>query len=126
LESAVTSVRYPELRARLAAALEELCDPDVHQRLWLRGQRLSSSEFGFDDTLMAIIDETDIFESLVGDILVDSAELAALKQLRSAIEALNDEIGKSGQFEDALRAPTLWEAVLSGGRDMKLTMARTR
>jgi hypothetical protein len=119
----VTAVRYPELRARLVAAVHELCDETIHRRLWLHGDRLSSSEFGFDDTLLAVIDEPDMFESLVGDILVDSAEFDALQQLRSAIEVLVRDIGREGDYPDALRSPALWNAVLVKGREMNVILA---
>ena len=115
------SVQFPEMRARLRQAVDSLCDSDLHDRLWVRGQRTSSSELGFDDTLLFLVDEMEMFgpADLVGDVLIDDSELAAFQNLVSAIESLLQEIGKSGSFSDALASGTAWESCVAKACEMQ-------
>ena len=80
-------VRFPDLREHLRAAAHELRDEDIHDRLWVRGDRQSAGEFGFDDTLIVFIDETDMFGpgDLVGNLLIDEREAEALQAVQDAI-----------------------------------------
>lgn len=119
------SVRYPEVRVRLRQAVDALCDSRLQERLWLHGRRLSSSELGFDDTLLFLVDEMEMFgrNDLVGDVLVDDSELTAFSDLVSAIERLIRAIGEQGSFADALAAGAPWESSVTKACEMQRLMA---
>jgi hypothetical protein len=118
------SIRYPEMRARLREAVDALCDSRLQERLWLHGERRSSSELGFDDTLLFLVDEMEMFRSddLVGDVLVDGSELTAFSELVAAVERLIRAIGKQGSFADALAAGSPWESSVMKAREMQRLM----
>lgn len=119
LESAVT-VRFPEMRLRLRQAVDALCDQDLHERLWDRGERSSSSELGFNDTILFLADEMEMFPpaDLVGDVLTDDRELKALVDLRDALNRLLTTIGERGTYVDALRSGAPWHAVMREARSL--------
>jgi len=125
LESTV-SVRFPEMRLRLRQAVNTLCDRELHERLWIRGERASSSELGFDDTLLFLVDEMEMFAptDLVGDVLVDDAELDAFLCLSAALGGVVDAIGEHGTYADALKVDEAWQAVLEAARLMRNLLDR--
>lgn len=104
------SVRYPEIRARLKAGAGALRDEELHQRLWIHGQRASVSEPGFDDTLLIFVDELEMFGpgDLIGNVLVDEREQFSLEALQDSIRALIDRIGSNGSIRDALATGEIW------------------
>jgi hypothetical protein len=118
------------MRARLQQAVDELCDGDLHERLWLRGQRVSPTELGFDDTLLFLVDEMEMFgpDDLVGDILIDDFEFVAFKELTSAVETLIEAIGKRGSYADAVASGAPWESCVARAQEMqrRLDMATGR
>ena len=52
-------VEFPEMRARLFVAASSLCDQELQDRLWRRGERVNDEEEGFEDTILFVIDELD-------------------------------------------------------------------
>lgn len=104
------SIRYPEIRDRLKAAARALRDEELHQRLWIQGQRASLSEPGFDDTLLVFVDELDMFGpgDLIGNVLVDEREQNSLEALQDSIRALIDRIGSHGSITDAIATGDIW------------------
>jgi hypothetical protein len=123
LEPAVT-VQFPEMRARLGQAVDALTDPDFQERLWTRGERLSSAELAFDDTLLFLVDELEMFgpEGMVGRVLIDETELNAFTALTAAVEAVIDGIGKLGSFQDAKASGALWSGCVAKARDLQLLL----
>jgi hypothetical protein len=119
------SVRFPEMRARLRQAVDALCDRDFQERVWVHGKRTSPAELSFDDALLLVVDEMEMFSTteLVGDVLIDTSELRAFEDLVSAISELITAIGKSGSFADALASGSLWKECVKKAREMQLQLA---
>lgn len=125
LERAV-SVRFPEIRARLKQAVDALCDADLQNRLWLGGQRVSPSDLGFDDTLLFLVDEMEMFGAadLIGDVLIDDSELVAFRDLVAAVESLIETIGKGGSFGEALATGTHWQRCVKAAHELQRRMEK--
>lgn len=119
-------VRFPELRARIRTAAHALHDEQLHERLWLRGSRESTAELGFDDTLLVFVDERDMFGpgDLVGNVLVDERESAALDAVRDAVLALIDRIGSRGSFQDAVVTDEVWQRCKGEAAQLDLLLNR--
>ena len=121
-------VRYPEIRQRLRSAVGWLCDPTFQERLWLRGERRSTGELGFEDTLLVVIDELDEHawsrEELVGDVLLDSQELDAFVDLERAILALVDVLGTRAPYLDVIRQPA-WDVCVARAQVLRDLLGRT-
>jgi hypothetical protein len=109
------------IRARLSVAAAALCDDQLHDRLWLRGARLSPDELNFDDAVLVVIDELEMLDPTIriDDIFVDEWELAAFVRLSGALESLVAAIGKYGGFEDAVRSGPLWQECVVAARSLK-------
>jgi hypothetical protein len=120
-------VRFPDLREHLRAAAHELRDEDTHDRLWVRGDRQSPGEFGFDDTLMVFIDETETFGpgDLVGNLLIDEREAEALQAVQDAIRALIDLIGERGRFSDAVATGEVWDRCVKAAAQLEVLLNRS-
>jgi hypothetical protein len=111
---------FPELRERLDEAVTELCDEELQDRLWRRGERRNDRELGFDDAMLLVIDELDWPESseLVGSVSRNNAELAAFRRLSSALNDLVDVIGNRGTDVDAVASGAPWREVLAAARSL--------
>jgi len=120
------AVEFPEMRLRLRQAVDALGDAEFQERLWTRGERRSSSELGFDDTLLFLVDELEMCDrtELVGAVLMDDAELTAFTTLTVAVEAVIDATGKLGSFQDAKASGTLWASCVIGARELQLLLGR--
>jgi hypothetical protein len=116
MESAVN----PHIRSRLRDAVGALCDDDLHERLWIRGDRRDNSELTFDDAVLLVIDElaTPDPDELVGHVLVNGAELKAFVYLTGALNRLLAIIGQHGTYADALKSGTPWQAVMRDARSL--------
>jgi hypothetical protein len=112
LEPTMT-VSFPEIRLRLRQAVDTLCDGELHERLWRRGERASSAELGFNDTILFLVDEMEMFPptDLVGDVLTDDGELKAFVELTEALNRLLAIIGEHGTYADALKSGAPWQEV---------------
>jgi hypothetical protein len=112
------------MRLRLQQTVDALCNRDLHERLWLRGERASSSELGFNDTLLFLTDEMEMFApaDLVGDVLLDDCELTAFQNLTSAVETLIGAIGQHGSFADAIGSGGAWESFVAYPRKLQLRL----
>lgn len=104
-------VRYPEIRERLRIAACALSDEELHERLWIQGQRRSDAELGFNDALLVFVDELDMFGAgdLIGNVLADAREENAVAALQESIHALIDEIGNHGSIGDAIATGATWQ-----------------
>jgi len=122
----VMSVEFQEMRSRLRQAVDALGDAEFQERLWVRGERRSSSELGFDDTLLFLVDELEMFDrkELVGAVLTDEAELTAFTSLTVAVEAVIDATGKLGSFQDAKAAGVPWASCVTSARELQLLLGR--
>jgi hypothetical protein len=122
------TVEFPEMRSRLRQAVDALCDVDLQERLWVRGERKTRSEPGFDDTLLFLVDELEMYEvtELVGAVLMDVAELTAFTALTLAVEAVIDATGKLGSFQDAEASGVPWTTCVEMARALQLLLSRVR
>jgi hypothetical protein len=111
----------PHIRARLRDATAAICDQELHERLWLRGDRATDSEMTFDDAVLVVIDElaTPQPEELVGHVLATDTELAAFLRLSKVLNELVDTIGDHGTYADALKAGASWHAVEGAARSLE-------
>jgi hypothetical protein len=109
------------IRARLKAAVDALCDDELHQRLWLHGERLSPDELTFDDAVLFVIDELSASDptELVGHFLMDERELAAFLYLSHALELLVASIGEDGTFADAVTSGSPWQQCVDAARSVQ-------
>ena len=96
MESFVTSVRHPSMRAEVVLAVRSLADPGYQQRVWIRREYPQDSFFDdltqnvnilFDDT-GALPDPT----SAVGDILYPN-QVDTMAALGNVLDPLLDELG---------------------------------
>lgn len=115
------NVHFPEMRLRLHQAVDALCDEDFQDRLWLQGRRTDSFELGFEDTMLFLIDEMEMFSTteLVGDVLINGSELAAFTGLADAVEKLMAIIGDRGTFKDARASGPPWQSCVVQAREMR-------
>jgi hypothetical protein len=122
----VTALEFPEMRLRLRQAVDALSDAEFQERLWARGERRSSSELGFSDTLLFLVDELEMYDRtvLVGTVLIDELELTAFTALTVAVEALIDAKGKLGSFQDAKASGALWASCVTNARELQLLLGR--
>ena len=120
----MSSVDFPELRARLRGAAESLCDPELQDRLWRRGARLNEEEPGFDDAILVVIDELDWSPptELVGYVLRDDSELFGFRRLYAALDKLVLTIGKAGTFEDAIATGATWQEVQAAAKSLSASL----
>jgi hypothetical protein len=120
------AVQFPEMRARLSAAVASLRDPTLQNRLWRRGERLNDQELGFDDTVLVVIDELDwpTPDELVGCVLRDDTELAAFQRLSAAVDELLLAIGELGTFQDAVAMGAPWQKVLAAADALEALLIR--
>lgn len=111
----------PHIRARLREAVAALCDDELHDRLWIHGNRASDRELTFDDAVLFIIDElgTGSPDELVGHLLVDETELPAFLRLSRALEGVVAAIGDRGTFQDAVRLGRPWQDALEAARSLR-------
>lgn len=120
--------QYLDLRRRLMQAAVELSDERVQQRLWARGERLTGDELGFDDSILVVVDEFDLFRDqpseLVGHVLVNQDELDGFIRLRHSLDELVRAIGPSGRYEDALRSGSPWQEVVTSAESLRRAMQR--
>jgi len=109
------------IRSRLKAAVAALCNRELQERLWLRGERHNAEELTFDDAVLFIIDElaTSNPADLVGHVLLDDSELEAFLRLSKALEALVDAIGDRGTFLDARNSGQVWQRCVDAAADLK-------
>jgi len=109
------------IRSRLQAAVAALCDRELQERLWVRGERHNAEELTFDDAVLFIIDElaTSNPAELVGHVLLDETELEAFLRLSKALEALVDAIGDHGTFADARNSGRVWQECVDAATDLK-------
>jgi hypothetical protein len=109
------TVAYPELRSRLRAAAAAFRDDELHERLWLRGKRISADEWDFEDALLFIVDQLAAFDpgELVGLVLVNDLELQAFTALSSAMNSLLLAIGDDGTYADALNTGAHWQETVT-------------
>jgi hypothetical protein len=122
------TVEFPEMRSRLGQAVDALCDVDFQERLWVRGERHTPSELAFDDTLLFLVDELEMFDTteLVGAVLMDEAELTAFTALTLAVEAVIDAKGKLASFQDAKASGVPWTTCVEKARSLQLLLSRSR
>jgi hypothetical protein len=120
------SVRYPEIRERLKTAARALSDEQLHDRLWLQGQRASFAEPGFDDALLIFVDELEMFGpgDLTGNVLADEREETSLEALQESIRELIDQIGAHGSIRDALATGGAWSRVKRRAGELERLLGR--
>ena len=118
------TIAFPEMRSRLRRAVDTLCDPEVQERLWIAGESIHPFETGFDDTLLFLVDELEMFEpaELVGTVLETDAELTAFNALTDAVRHLIEVIGKLGSFKDAQGSGVVWTSCVAAARELHVQM----
>jgi len=109
------------VRARLRDAVDALLNDDLHERLWLRGERRDAAEPTFDDVVLFIVDElaTPQPTELVGHVLVDERELDAFVRLAKALERLVSTGDTRLGFADVVHAGPEWQTILKAARDLR-------
>jgi len=108
------------IRSRLRGAVGALFDDDLHERLWVRGDRRGNGELTFDDAILLVVDEfaTPHPAELVGHVLVNGAELKAFVDLTEALNRLLAVIGEHGTYADALKSGAPWQKVMTDARSL--------
>jgi hypothetical protein len=112
-------VNFPEMRREVQFAVAALADEHYQQRVWVNGVLPREPyAYDFDMACHALLDDTEILddpESLVGSILTDRAELAALADLAVRLRDLIDAAGKDADFGRARRS-SYWQPVVESAR----------
>jgi hypothetical protein len=113
------------VRKRLDDVVTALSNEELHERLWLHGERRSADELTFDDALLFVVDElaTDEPDELVGHVLVDEIELTAFLRLSVALEQLASVIGDHGTFQDAVASGQPWRHVLAAAECVRIQLS---
>jgi hypothetical protein len=109
------------IRKRLYDAVTALVDEELHERLWLHGERQSGDELTFDDALLFVIDQlsTDDPSELIGHMLVDQAELETFLRLSIALERVASIIGDRGTFQDAVASGEPWRHAVAAAESLR-------
>lgn len=108
------------IRGRLRQDVDALLDDDLHERLWLRGERRDSDEQTFDDVVLFVLDELATSDpgELVGHVLLDSAELTAFVTLSATLDALVPPGPSTPLYVDAV-ASEEWPACVAAARALR-------
>lgn len=103
------------IRERLRESVTALCDGDLRERLWLRGERQSPTEPTFDDVVLFVVDELATREptELVGHVLLDDRELTAFLTLSAALDELLTATGGQLNFQAVSSSRAPWHKVLA-------------
>jgi len=106
------------IRERLRESVAAICDADLRERLWLRGERKNADEPTFDDVVLFIVDElaTSNPTELVGHALLDDRELAAFLALSAALDELVEATGDRLTYENAVATGALWQNCLASAQ----------
>lgn len=119
MESAVKSLLYPAMRSNLQGFSESLADESYQKKVWIEHQ-LPSTRDTFTDVIHFIYDDTTLAgdpQKCVGLFLWDASEVAAVRTLTSAIDALFAELGTDRPDEDYLQAPG-WPRVVDSAKKL--------
>ena len=98
MDSSVTSVRHPSMRAEVVLAVQSLADLEYQRRVWIR--RDYPQETFFDDltqNVNILFDDTEVLPApspAVGDTLYPS-EVASMTALGNVLDPLIDELGNA-------------------------------
>lgn len=114
MESSVKQVLYPYMRLDLREYANSLRDQAHQKRVWIE-QKPSQKQDSFTDVVHFFYDDTPLArdpEKCVGFFLRDASEVAAVKALTSAVDALFMEFGTEQPDEAYIRAPK-WAQVVS-------------
>jgi hypothetical protein len=105
-------------------AVDALCDPELQNRLWLRGERLSADEPSFDDAVLFVVDQLQTSDPavLVGHVLRDETELDRFSSLVRSLDQLVDLIGPGASFKDALNSGSPWTDSAAAARDLRAAL----
>lgn len=126
MEQAVESLRYPAMRANLQAFSESLADEAYQERIWIE-QQPSSVRDTFTDVVHFFYDDTTLADDpdkCVGLFLRDGTEVAAVRTLTSALDALFADLGTDRPDEAYLRAPG-WPRVVSRAKELVALIGRS-
>ncbi len=122
-------VQYPWRRTELLYYLDILASPEKQRQIWLEhifppGIVYSELDYAihflFDDTALA-----DDPEVTVGDILLNQDEVAAIKAVTSAIDAVLNQLGIDKTQEKYLTSPE-WYPVIEAAKAALAVFPETR
>lgn len=125
VEQAINSVRFPEMRANLHGFSESLSDEAYQQRVWIERQP-SPIRDSFTDVVHFFYDDTTLAKNpdeWIGLILRDAAEVAAVKALTSAMDALFAELGTEQPDGVYVRASG-WPQVVQLAKELIVRLER--
>lgn len=97
------TVEYPELRRNLKEAAWCLSDQSYQKTVWGNpSDPPPDNMFPFEDAVAYVLDDMafDELGVLVGKVLIDECELAALRNLVRRLGAVVDELGPRTSFGD--------------------------
>lgn len=112
-KSEIKSVAQPKRRQELIAYIEELADPELQQRFWIRHEDAPTSS-GIDEVFHFFFDDTEIGESpfeQIGICLCDTEEAAEVKGITDVLESMLRRLGNA-QSQRYLSDP-MWKEVLA-------------
>lgn len=106
----MTEVEFPEMRREVMRALASLADLQFQERVWL--DPAAPEDFGMN--VHILFDDCEVLPepaARVGSVLVEGAELQALRELAERLEPLLDDLGDS--CDDVYLTDTRWPDVVS-------------
>lgn len=125
MEPAMKPIWYPYMRADLRAFSESLADEAYQKRVWVERQP-SKAQDNFTDVVHFFYDDTKLAsypDKCVGWFLRNASEVAAVRALTSAIDALFAELGTEQPDEAYLREPG-WSEVVSRAKELVTLLDR--
>lgn len=125
MESPVKKILYATMRLDLREYANSLRDEAHQKRVWI--ERLpSEKQDNFTDVVHFFYDDTTLAthpDKCVGLFLWDTSEVAAVRALTSAVDALFAELGTEQSDADYLRAPE-WRQVVSRAKELVMLLDR--
>ena len=127
MESPMKEVLYPYMRLDLREYADSLRDEAHQKRVWIE-HLPSEKQDNFTDVIHFFYDDTTLAahpDKCVGLFLWDASEVAAVRALTSAVDALFAEFGTEQPDEAYLRAPE-WSQVVSRAKELVMLLDRER
>lgn len=98
MESSITPVRHPSMRAEVVLAVRSLADPAYQHRVWIRREYPQATFFDdLTQNVNILFDDTGVLPdpaSAVGDILYPN-EVDTMTTLGNALDPLIDELSNA-------------------------------
>ena len=119
-------VKYPEMRLNLWAAARDLGDPEFQQAVWAQAKAPTPGKrFPFHEAIAYVLDDLDVPspQSLIGDVLISSSELALLSRLSALLSVVLSRVGGTAAYGEVAQ-DAAWHEVISAARALRDAIER--